>query len=260
MAGGSGNKNGNKNSNKRSLETDKGISPPAKMAARNVEAKLDEVLAKLDSMESRFTNLETRFTNLEKEVAGINRALAELEAVKEEVETMRETCHGFQRLEIETKKRSVLLRGLKFKTQGKFETRMQTKEVLAGFFERLEMVPHLVDYQRLGGLRENEDGSKVSVRVQFADVDQKFQLFDKIKLKGNEMKDVSILTDYPVFQLQEFKNLSGLAYNLRKDNPGTKTRVVPKGLGLILQKKVNGSDQWTKVSAPAGGPSSSFLE
>ncbi len=152
----------------------------------------------------------------------------------------------------------MLVRGLPFKTADKFETRKQTKAVLADLFKRLDMTPHLVDYQRLGGLKPNEDGSKVSIRVQFVDVDQKFDLFEKLKSKGRAVDDVTILTDYPVFQLSEFKRLSGIAYNLRKDTPGTKTRIVPKGLSLVLQKKANATDKWTAVSSPLA--SSSFRE
>jgi len=112
------------------------------------------------------------------------------------------------------------------------------------------MVPHLVDYQRLGGLKLNEDGSKISIRVQFVDVDQKFDLFDKLKAKGRELQDVSVLTDYPSFQLKQFKQLSEAAYKIRKENPGSKTRIIPKGLGLVLQKRAAGfNTTWTPVSA-----------
>lgn len=208
-------------------------------------------MAKLDAMEARFAKLE-------KEVSELNKVIREMEAIRSEVDSMKENLDGYQRLEIESKKRSVLVRGLPFKTADKFETRKQTKAVLADLFKRLDMTPHLVDYQRLGGLKPNEDGSKVSIRVQFVDVDQKFDLFEKLKSKGRAVDDVTILTDYPVFQLSEFKRLSGIAYNLRKDTPGTKTRIVPKGLSLVLQKKANATDKWTAVSSPLA--SSSFRE
>ena len=238
---------------KRSIEESgraEGISPPSKMAPRNrSDSKSDKIISKLDAMGARLSNLE-------KEVAEISKALREMEAIRAEVNSMKDSVEGFQRLEIDSKKRSVLIRGLPFKTTEKFETRQQTKLVLADLFKRLDMTPHLVDYQRLGGLKAGEDGTKVSVRVQFVTVDQKFDLFDALKAKGRAMDDISILTDYPVFQLQEFKKLSGQAFNLRKDNPGTKTRIVPKGLGLVLQRRANAHDKWTPVSLPTG---SSFL-
>ena len=224
--------------NRRSLDTDnEKVSPPSKMS----KSKSDEILAKLDL-------LEVRFLAVEKEVAELTRVVKEMESVKEEVESLKATCSGLQRLELEFKRRSVLVKGLPFKAKGKYETRVETREALADFFTRLEMTPTLVDYQRLGGYKDGEDGSKISVRLQFVDLDQKFELFDKLKLKGRELQDISILTDYPSFQLPEFKKLSGEAYNLRQANPGTKTRIVPKGLGLALQRRANTTDKWTSVS------------
>ena len=246
--------------NKRTIDESgksEGSSPPNKMAPRGSLDKSDEILARLDAM-------GTRLANLEKEVGELTKALREMEAIRTDVDSMKDTCEGFKRLELEAKKRSVLVRGLPFRTSDKFETRKQTKVVLAELFERLEMTPHLVDYQRLGGVKSGEDGSKVSIRVQFVNVDQKFDLFDALKSKGRAVDDITILTDYPNFQLQEFKRLLGIAYNLRKDNPGIKTRIVPKGLGLNLQRRANALDKWTSVSL-SGAPvvpveSSSSLE
>ena len=246
--------------NKRTIDESgksEGSSPPNKMAPRGSLDKSDEILARLDAM-------GTRLANLEKEVGELTKALREMEAIRTDVDSMKDTCEGFKRLELEAKKRSVLVRGLPFRTSDKFETRKQTKVVLAELFERLEMTPHLVDYQRLGGVKSGEDGSKVSIRVQFVNVDQKFDLFDALKSKGRAVDDITILTDYPNFQLQEFKRLSGIAYNLRKDNPGIKTRIVPKGLGLNLQRRANALNKWTSVSL-SGAPvvpveSSSSLE
>jgi len=212
--------------NKRSIEDigrSDGISPPSKMAPRGrSDSKSDEILTKLDA-------LGARLSNLEKEVTELTKALREMEVIRNDINSMKDTCEGFQRMEIDSKKRSVLIRGLPFRTSEKFETRAQTKLVLADLFKRLDMTPHLVDYQRLGGLKDNENGSKVAIRVQFVTVDQKFDLFDALKQKGRAMDDISI---------------------------GTKTRIVPKGLGLILQKRSNAQDRWTAVSLP-GGPFSS---
>ena len=129
--------------------------------------------------------------------------------------------------------------------QQKYETRTQTREALAIFFDQVGMEgPHLVDCQRLGALRADEDGSKISIRVEFLDVDQRITLFDKLKLKGKELNKYSILTDYPKFQLLEFKKLSGKAYKLRKSNPGVKTRIVP----LVLQRRDYPEGKWMAVS------------
>ena len=227
---------------KRSLDsgTEK-VSPPNKMTRNRRNSESNEILNKLDSIEAKFDNLE-------KEVAEIKRVLQEIETVKTEVDSLREAVTGYQKLEMEVKRRCVLVKGLKFQTRDKFENRAQTKAALADFFGRLDMAPLLVVYHRLGGRRDGEDGSKVCVKIQFVHLDQKFDLFEKLKTKGRELSDFSILTDYPSFQQAEFKRLSGQAYDLRKATPGTKTRIVPQGLGLVLQTRINNTDKWTAVS------------
>ncbi len=218
------------------------VSPPNKMSNRNRRnSESNEILNKLEAIEARFANLE-------KEVAEIKSTLKGIEAIKAEVEDLKVSLSGYQRLEMEVKRRCALIKGLKFGTTEKFETRVQTKAALATFFGNLGMTPHLVDYHRLGGRKDEGDGSGVCVRVQFADVDQKFDLFEKLKSKGREFSRISILTDYPSFQQAEFKKLSEKAFNIRKETPGTKTRVVPKGVGLVLQRRANAQDRWTVVS------------
>jgi hypothetical protein len=234
---------------KRSFDTEsEKVSPPNKMTRSRRSSESNEILSKLDSIEARFVGIEYRFTNLEKEVAEIRRVLQDIESVRTEVESLKEAISGYQRLEMDVRKRCVLIKGLKFQTRDKFENRSQTKTALAEFFEKINMAPTLVDYHRLGGRRDGEDGSKVCVRIQFVNLDQKFELFDILKEKGREFSDYSVLTDYPSFQQAEFKRLSGQAYELRTSNPGTKTRIVPKGLGLILQRRANNLDRWTTVS------------
>ncbi len=237
---------------KRSLESDSSkVSPPNKMPSNGRSSSVD----RSSEILSEIAQLRGQFNDLQKEVAAISKFVKEVEHLRNKVAELSETCESFQRLELDNKKRCVLLRGLKFGSTAKFETRQQTKTVLAEFFGRIGMAPHLVDYQRLGGLRPNENGSKISIRVQFADVDQKFDLFDRLKEKGREVQDVSVLTDYPSFQIDQFKQLSGTAYNIRKENPGTKTRIVQKGLGLILQRRgAEPEASWTPVSARPGAP------
>jgi hypothetical protein len=217
---------------------------------------------------AKLASFETRFAAMEKEVADLAVIVRTIEAIRLDVAGLRTVVDGvkavvdglgpvvdslkgsqesFQRLEIESKKRSVLIRGLKFRTDSKYKTRPQTREALTEFFEKVDMLPHLIDYQRLGGLRDGEDGSKVSIRIEFSDVDQRIVLFDKLKLKGKDLPEFSVLTDYPKFQLQEFKALSEAAYNIRTENPGTRTRVVPKGLGLSLQRRAAVTDKWMSV-------------
>ena len=224
---------------KRSFEVDtEKFSPPSKMNRDDTQA----LMAKLDS-------LEARFAKVEQELADLNRVVSKFEGIRTEIDSLKESQGCFQRLEIESKKRCVLIRGLEFQTDQKYETRAQTREALATFFDQVGMEgPHLVDYQRLGALKAGEDGSGISIRVEFSDVDQRITLFDKLKLKGKELSKYSILTDYPKFQLQEFKRLSGKAYEIRKSTTGVKTRIVPKGLGLVLQRKDSPEGKWMAVS------------
>lgn len=229
---------------KRSIEVgSEGFSPPSKMNKDDTQA----IMAKLDSLESRFLKVEQEVSELSKIVRAME---GFVEGIRTEVESLKESRECFQRLELESKKRCILVKGLKFRAKkGKYESRSETREALASFFGLVGVEPpHLVDYQRLGGLKAGEDGSKVSIRVEFSDVDQRVNLFEKLKLKGHELKEYSVLTDYPKFQLQEFKHLSGKAYELRKSKRGVKTRIVPKGLGLVLQSRDSTDEKWTAVS------------
>jgi len=95
--------------NKRSIEDigrSDGISPPSKMAPRGrSDSKSEEILTKLDA-------LGARLSNLEKEVTELTKALREMEDIRNDIKSMKDTCEGFQRMEIDYKKRSVLIRGL----------------------------------------------------------------------------------------------------------------------------------------------------
>jgi hypothetical protein len=225
------------------------LSPPNKMTRNESQAA---IMAKLDSLEAKIGSLESRFAKVEQEVTELNRIISSFEGIREEIGSLKESQESFQRLEIESKKRCVLIKGLKFRSKGKFETRAETREALASFFGLVGLVgderPHLVDYQRLGGLRAGEDGAKVAIRVEFSDVDQRIGLFEKLKTKGRELKEYSVQTDYPKFQLQTFKQLSEQAYNIRKAQAGTRTRIIPKGLGLALQTRASTEEKWTAVS------------
>ena len=224
---------------KRTIELDtERLSPPGKMNKNDT----DVIMAKLESLESRFSKVK-------QEVPELTRIVRTIEGIRAEVDSLKESRDCFQRLEIESKKRCVLIRGLAIKAKGKFETRVETRAALADFFGRVGMdPPHLVVYQRLGGLRAGEDGKKVAIRAEFSDVDQRINLFEKLKLKGHELQEFSVQTDYPKFQLQEFKHLSGQAYEIRKAKRGIKTRIIPKGLGLVLQTRDTPEGKWTAVS------------
>jgi len=64
---------------------------------------------------SEIALLREKFTELEKEVAEISKFVREVESLRTRVEAVQESCESFQRLELDNKKRCVLLRGLKFR-------------------------------------------------------------------------------------------------------------------------------------------------
>jgi hypothetical protein len=224
-----------------SIDNDQGEkqSPPYKMT-RNRNNSSEAVPTILDVM--------AKLAKIEKDIANISNVIKEFESIKGEVQTMKLLMDDFKQQQIDDKKRSVLVRGVKFTTPEKFESRMNTKSALAEFFGKLGLKPHLVDYQRLGNLKNNEDGAMIPIRVQFVDLDQKLDMFDKLKLKGHEMKEITVSNDYPKFQLQLLKQLSAEGYRIRTEVKGTKTRIIPKGLSLVLQKRTTNSEKWTNVS------------
>lgn len=150
---------------------------PSKMPYREVSvAAATEILAKLKATEAWFTSLE-------KEMAEITRVVKEIDTLRMDIDLLKPNGKRYHRLKIYLKKRLVLVKGIKFHTKEKDETRAQMKGALAGLFGRIEMRPHLVDYQRFGRLRSNEDGSMVSIYNQFMNVDQKMELFDIMREK-----------------------------------------------------------------------------
>ena len=60
--------------------------------------------------------------------------------------------------------------------------------------------------------------------------------------KDRNLRHISFQDDLPNFLVKTFKELDKVAYELRKAE-GVKTRIVTRGVDLILQKKVNPLDQ-----------------
>ena len=140
-----------------------------------------------------------------------------------------------------------LIKGLKSRTVEKYETRAETKESLDELFEFVALSPSIVDFHRLGPITWGKS-EETLIRVRFASIEDKNTIFAKFKEfgKNERLSKVSLINDYPLFQLNEVKRLSGVAYNLRAEKKGTKTRIVPRGLGVALQKQENG--KWMNVS------------
>jgi hypothetical protein len=175
----------------------------------------------------------------------------DMKEIKEKMEVIDSVIDDFRRSEFEAKKTSVLIKGIKFMGKGKYETRMETKECLKALFTDLGgYTSHMLDYYRLGGRKDlTEDGSKVPIRVIFVDVDQKFELYDLFRKHGKSpnVKNVQVLNDYPKFQVAEAKKLNQRSYELRQQDKELRTRIIPRGLSLVLQSRRSKEEKWTLV-------------
>ncbi len=88
---------------------------------------------------------------------------------------------------------------------------------MQGLFEHIGLNLTLEDYQRLGPLKPDDTGSTM-VRLQFWSKDDKSLLFAKFKefSQDEQVKKVSLINDYPLFQLADVKRLSNEAYAIRQ--------------------------------------------
>ena len=197
------------------------------------QVTLNDVMEVLKRMEGEISRLWQKFD--------------EIDDLKYEITELRKTKENFQRFEIEQKRKCILIKGLASKSTGKYETRIDTKASLDELFNFVDFHPNMEDYQRLGEIKQDET-EKTLVRVKFATIDDKNELFQKFKDMGknDELSKFSLINDYPSFQLAEVKRLSQVAYEIRSQNKETKTRIIPRGLGVVLQKRING--KWMNVS------------
>ena len=184
---------------------------------------------------------------MEGEISKLWQKFDEIDDLKYEITELRKTKENFQRFEIEQKRKCILIKGLASKATGKYETRTDTKASIDELFSFVDFHPRVEDYQRLGEIKQDET-EKTLVRVKFATIDDKNELFQKFKDMGKneELSKFSLINDYPSFQLSEVKRLSQVAYEIRRENKETKTRIIPRGLGVVLQKRING--KWMNVS------------
>jgi hypothetical protein len=151
------------------------------------------------------------------------------------------------------KKKSILVKGLISQTTKKYESRQETYDRVTELFDHVGLRMTVEDYQRLGPIKSDDPGSTL-VRLQFWSKDDKAQLFHKFKEYSSDpvVKSISLINDYPLFQLAEVKKLSDEAYKLRKADKSTKTRIVPHGLEVRLQKKCGRDAKWMMVRERSG--------
>ena len=214
------------------------VSPPSKMAkSNNKEFTLNDVMNRLDEMRDEWRG----------EFVKVWDKLEEVNVLKEQIDELNKTKESFQRFEIEEKKKCLLIKGLKSVAKERYENRAETKASLDELFEFVALTPDIVDFHRLGPITQGKS-EETLIRVRFASIEDKNKLFAKFKEigKNERLSKISLINDYPLFQLNEVKRLSEVAYNLRKAKKGTKTRIVPRGLGVALQKQENG--KWMNVS------------
>ena len=227
--------------------------PPNQPNQANQPSNLD-LMTQLNQLVATNTDMAQKIDSLEKRFSLVEKLFEEVETLKKEIDRLTKQSkpnESFKRFEVEQKKRCVLVKGLPSLTTKKYETRSETYDRVNQLFEHIGLNLTLQDYQRLGPI--GESGSAM-VRLQFWTQDDKSQLYDKFKEYTNDavVKTISLINDYPLFQLAEVKKLSDEAYNLRKSDKSIKTRIVPRGLEVKLQTRRGVTGKWTTVSANQG--------
>jgi hypothetical protein len=169
--------------------------------------------------------------------------------LSKKVESLIKPQDGFRRFKIEQKKKSILLKGLRNSTNKKYESRQKTYDKINELFMHIGLNLTLEDYQRLGPIKPEDPGSTL-VRLQFWTKDDKSQVFSKFKEYSSDevVKSISLINDYPLFQLAEVKRHSEQACKIRKEDRLVKTRIVPSGLELRLQTRRGATGKWTMES------------
>lgn len=242
-----------KNTKKRDRPVGEQISPPYKMAKNPQPSNLD-LMTQLTQLVAANTDMIKKIDSLEKRLSLFEKLFEEVDHLKKEVERLskqnkRSVDEGFRRFEVEQKKKSLLIKGLPCMSSKKYETRQETYDRVSELFNHLGLNLTLEDYQRLGPVKP--EGTMT--RILFWTRDDKSMLFAKFKEFSSDpvIKRISLINDYPSFQLAEVKKLSDEAYKLRQQDRSVKTRIVPRGLEVKLQTR-KGTAKWMTVSSPNG--------
>jgi hypothetical protein len=238
------------NPKKRDRISTEQVSPPNKMSKNNRDTSHPsnaDIMEQINQLISSNADVIKKIDQLEKRFDKVEKLFGEVETLRRKVAMMEKPFESFRRFEIERKQKSVLIKGLDSYSTKKYETRIETYKRMNDLFDHLGLGLTVEDYQRLGPLKPGESGSTM-VRLQFWSRDDKSQLFAKFKeFSGDEtIKKLSLINDYPSFQLSEVKRLSNEAYKLRQADKRIKTRIVPRGLEVQLQTR-DLSGTWTTV-------------
>jgi hypothetical protein len=244
------------NSKKRDRAESDQVSPPHKMTKGGqqfgAQPSNSDLMARLDGLMSSNTEMIEKITELEKRFTLVEKLFQEVETLKKEVDRLskqNKPNEAFMRFEIEQKKKCVLVKGIKSFTDRKYESRNETYDRVTELFGHIGLTLTLEDYQRLGPIKTDDPGSTL-VRLQFWSKDDKAQIYAKFKEFSNDpvIKKISLINDYPLFQLAQVKKLSEESYNLRQQNRLIKTRIVPRGLEVQLQTRNGSTGKWMSVS------------
>jgi hypothetical protein len=214
-----------KNTKKRDRPASELVSPPHKMAknpnASGQPSNLD-LMSQLTQLVSANTEIVNKIDSLEKRFGLVEKLFEEVETLKKEVARLSKqksqtgVNDAFRRFETEQKKKSILIKGLPTMTSKKFESRQETYDRVHDLFHHVGLNLTLEDYQRLGPIKP--EGTLV--RLQFWTRDDKLMLFAKFKEFSNDqvIRKISLINDYPSFQLAEVKKLSDEAYRIRQQD------------------------------------------
>lgn len=236
-------------SKKRDRTTAELVSPPHKMAKnKENQPSNSDLMEQLTQLVESNTEALKKIDQIEKRLQKFEKIFDDVETLKKKVAMMSKPLEGLRRLEVEQKKKSILVKGLDSFSTKKYETRIETYNRVQNLFEHIGLNLTLEDYQRLGPLKPNDSGSTL-VRLQFWSKDDKASLFAKFKEFGNDevVKSISLINDYPLFQLADVKRLSNEAFKIRQKDKRIKTRIVPRGLEVQLQQR-DSTGTWKTVS------------
>ena len=237
------------NLKKRDRDNSEGMSPPNKMTKNTAnQPSNSDLMDQLNQLVASNADVIQKIDQLEKRFDKVEKLFEEVDELKKRLSLMSKPMESFKRFEIEQKKKSVLLKGLDTISTNRYETRAETYKRVNDLFDHLGLNLTLEDYQRLGPIKPDDAGSTL-VRLQFWSKDDKSLILSKFKEYSDDevVKKLSLINDYPLFQLADVKRLSDESYKLRQKNKSIKTRIVPRGLEVQLQTR-DQSGKWTTVS------------
>lgn len=214
--------------------------------------------------------LEALRGELKTQIAGVNDKLGRLEALSSRVQAVEVKMGTWERrckqAEVEEKRKWTVIRGLwKQEEVVGYETRDQLRTSLDEMKELMGVELRLMDYYRLKDIQRNKKSIPGLVKVKFITSDDKDYFFSKVPVCGqkDDLKNLSFQQDVPSFLVEKYKRLDGLAFKLRKSDK-VKTRVVPRGLDLQLQKRTKeAGSRWETVeegNQPAEASASGWTE